>query len=452
FERRNSGYALTVHGKDLYKEVQKIDFKISALKERFIPNPDFNTFLQTTNSFYKNDISEESYVEFLNITDTLIKLKRSKAEIRKFIRFFEAFNSKKELSGKGGKIWSVDENVASLKMKKAPYLEFENVTLFLSGKNDTMQISGTSGKYYIESHKWRGKEGEVTWERVGLSSSDVYANLSSYKIDMNSNGYKADSVEFYNLDAYSEPIAGNLIDQLDGKKEKASFPKFRSFKQKFELNDLDYYLIYKGGFGMEGRTIVGSGAGYTPAKLTILRNDKKFMNLYSYDFLIRPNEIIAGKCAATVYIENDSIYHPNIILNLERESGHIQLTLSPAEAVMPPFSNTYHQLEMYADHFDCYLDSSFFEIRSRRDPDGRATFESMNYFSRARFDKMKGTMSYNPIFKMNELYLVYKKRIYTEDELTSYFGVDRIESIQTLLVILSAQGFISYDQKIKEVL
>ncbi|NCU88419.1 MAG: LysR family transcriptional regulator [Proteobacteria bacterium] len=40
FERRNSGYALTVHGKDLYKEVQKIDFKISALKERFIPNPD----------------------------------------------------------------------------------------------------------------------------------------------------------------------------------------------------------------------------------------------------------------------------------------------------------------------------------------------------------------------------------------------------------------------------
>ena len=40
FERRNSGYALTAHGKDLYKEVQKIDFKISALKERFIPNPD----------------------------------------------------------------------------------------------------------------------------------------------------------------------------------------------------------------------------------------------------------------------------------------------------------------------------------------------------------------------------------------------------------------------------
>ena len=40
FERRNSGYALTTHGKDLYKEVQKIDFKISALKERFVPNPD----------------------------------------------------------------------------------------------------------------------------------------------------------------------------------------------------------------------------------------------------------------------------------------------------------------------------------------------------------------------------------------------------------------------------
>jgi len=38
FERKNSGYSLTVHGKDLYKEVQKIDFKITALKEKFIPN------------------------------------------------------------------------------------------------------------------------------------------------------------------------------------------------------------------------------------------------------------------------------------------------------------------------------------------------------------------------------------------------------------------------------
>ncbi|MDB4848977.1 LysR family transcriptional regulator substrate-binding protein, partial [Gammaproteobacteria bacterium] len=31
---------LTTHGKDLYKEVAKIDYKISELKEKFIPNPE----------------------------------------------------------------------------------------------------------------------------------------------------------------------------------------------------------------------------------------------------------------------------------------------------------------------------------------------------------------------------------------------------------------------------
>jgi DNA-binding transcriptional LysR family regulator len=40
FERKNSGYTLTTHGKDLYKEVAKIDYKISELKEKFIPNPE----------------------------------------------------------------------------------------------------------------------------------------------------------------------------------------------------------------------------------------------------------------------------------------------------------------------------------------------------------------------------------------------------------------------------
>ena len=40
FERKNSGYTLTTHGHDLYKEVAKIDYKISELKERFIPNPE----------------------------------------------------------------------------------------------------------------------------------------------------------------------------------------------------------------------------------------------------------------------------------------------------------------------------------------------------------------------------------------------------------------------------
>jgi hypothetical protein len=420
-------------------------------KNRYIPHPDFNNLLSATNSFFQNEIDEETFVQFLSVTDTLIKLGNSKTEVKSFIKFFETFNSKKILAGKGGKEWAVDDLSYSLKMNKAPYIELEGVLLSCQGKKDTFYIDNTSGRFYIKSHKWWGREGEVTWERVGLSSSDVYANLGHYKINMDNSGYQADSVEFYNLDAQSDAIAGKLKDDLDGRGEKASFPQFRSYKRKFNLEDLDYYIEYKGGFGMEGQTIVGSGAGYNPARIVVFKDDKKFMNLYSYNFYIQPDVIKAGKCAVSIFIDQDSIYHPEMVLNIDREAAHITLTLSPEAPVITPFNDTYHQLDIYADQFDCHLDSSYFDILSYRDPDGRATFESLNYFSRKRFEKLRGNMAYNPIFKMNELYTLYQKRVYSEDELVSFFGIDRIEEIQTLLMIMATQGYIIYDTKMKEI-
>ncbi|MBI1184981.1 hypothetical protein GC194_11960 [bacterium] len=423
----------------------------SMLKAHFIPSPDFNSYLKATNSFYKNEISEFNFSEFNYTLDTLIKMKVSKAEAKSFMGFFEELNNEKVLSGKRGKQWAVDDFNYELKMKKTPYVEFSSVNLMLWGPKDTLQINNTSGRFYILKQKWWGNEGEVTWERAGLSANTVNAQLQHYRIDMNNSGYKADSVEFVNYDAFGDPILGKLEDNLDGRGVNGSNPQFKSYKRKFTLDDLDEYLIYRGGFGMEGRTIMGTGAGYSPAKLTVLREGKKFMNIYSNGFYIKPENIVASNCAVTIYIENDSISHPSLSLNLDREAAYVKLGTSPNEMVATPFYNTYHQLEIYADQFDCYLDSSYFDIRSRRDPEGRASFESLNYFSRKRFEKLRGTMSYNPLFKMNDLYALYQRRTYTEEELKSFFGVETIGAIQPLLVLMSSQGYLIYNIENKEI-
>ena len=49
------------------------------LKARYIPNPDYNLLLKSTNSFYKNEISEGNFIQFLSVLDTLIKNKTIKA-------------------------------------------------------------------------------------------------------------------------------------------------------------------------------------------------------------------------------------------------------------------------------------------------------------------------------------------------------------------------------------
>lgn len=423
----------------------------TMLKGNYIANPDFNLYLKATNSFFSNEIGDDDYVEFNRLVDTLVRIKTSKANVKKMFGFFTDLNSKKILSGKRGKTWKVSDASYSIGMKKSPYVSLENIDIALGGNKDTMRVLNTSGRYYFLKSKWWGTEGEVNWERVGLSAADVYAELKHYRIDMISNGYKADSVVFRNLDAYAEPIDGKLADQLDAGGENGSFPTFRSYKKKFTLDDLDEYLIYKGGFGMEGRRIVGTGEGYSPAVMHVLKDNKKFMTLRSNSFFIEPQKVTANATSVTVFLKGDSIFHPNLNLKIERENRYVRLSTSPQNAVQSPFSNSYHNLDMYADQLDCYLDSTYFDIRSARDPDGRASFESINYFSRKRFDQVRGNMSYNPIFKFNELFTLYQKRTYSEDELIGFFGVDKIEQIQPLLLIMTNQGYILYEPSIKEV-
>lgn len=423
----------------------------TLLKGKYIANPDFTSLLMATNSFYQNDISSDLFYDFLGAVDTMVKMKSPKAKTRKFMDFFPKMNKNGQLFGSKGKTWSVADISYTINIQQNPYLEFENVDLSLAGTKDTLLIIGTSGKYYLLNDKWWGFEGEANWARVGLYPSDVFAEFKKYRIDFKKPGYTADSVLFQNLDAYPDQIEGSFKDQLDGKGEKSAYPQFRSYQQKFKLDDLDDYLVYSGGFGMEGRKIVGSGAGYSPARLQILKDGKKFMTLTSYSFYIEPERVSAGNASVTLYVDGDSIYHPSLSIRIDREQRYLKFSTSPSNLVQSPFSNSYHRLEMYADQLECYLDSSYVDIRSVRDPEGRASFESVNYFSRKRFEKIRGNMAYNPIFKMNELYSIYQKRTYSEDEMVGFFGVDKIEQVQTLLLLLSTQGYILYDPRIKEI-
>jgi hypothetical protein len=421
-------------------------------KSRYIPHPDFTAYLRTINSFYANEIDEENLVAFNQTVDTLIGLRKGKAEVRTVMDAIYGLNKHQVLAGKKGKEWGIDHSRYTLTVSARPKVEVENVQLSLRGTTDTLLIENTGGRFNLATQTWRGHDGEVNWERVGLAPGSVYAQLGFYKIDMTAQGYSADSVEFINSDAFPGTMAGKLTDNLDGRNaKKATYPQFRSHQRKFTLDDLDDYLIYKGGFGMQGATIIGAGVGNSPAQLTILREGRKFMQLRSKDFFITPTNITASNCGLTIYIDNDSIYHSSLYLQLERDKAYLTLSLPPGAALTSPFTNTYHQLDMFADMLECYVDSSYFDISSRRDPDGLAVFESRDYFNRQRVDKLQANMGYNPLFKLNMLFTTYQRRYYPEEEIAGWFGAASVENIQPLLMVLASQGFIIYNTEMKEV-
>ena len=67
-----------------------------------------------------------------------------------------------------------------------------------SNRSGSFQISGTKGKYWIQNNKFKGVGGKVDWKDRGWSSDSVYANLSTFSIDVKESQFKADSVNFYN--------------------------------------------------------------------------------------------------------------------------------------------------------------------------------------------------------------------------------------------------------------
>lgn len=418
--------------------------------ERYNANADFIHLIRAMNAFYEKGLPDYMVEGFLNTELVMIPNFR-RTDVKDYNRFFLEFAKTGALNASRGKTWLVSRKEAEIKMAKGPYLVFSGVDLRLGAVKDTLEIENTDGQYFILAEQWYGQNGLVTWERAGLARNDVYAELDHYQLSTNSNNYTADSVSFVNYDAYGDAIEGKLEDQTHSKGENGPYPRFTSYRNNFTMSDLEDFLEYKGGFGMEGKTIIGSGTEYNPAVLTVSDNGQKRMRLESFTFYMNPDAIKAGNTAVTVYVDNDSIIHPNLFIKLDRKNRVFRFNTTPSALSQTPFSNTYHKLEMYVDQMEWPMDSGYIDLRTVRDPDGRAAFESSNFFSRKRFDKLRANMTYHPLLKMGNLFHLYQKYTYTEEEVAGFFGADDIEQIQTLLGLLNTQGFILYNTQNKTI-
>jgi len=186
FERRNSGYALTVHGKDLYKEVQKIDFKISALKEKFIPNPDL---MDGKLVVYKQSEGGK------NMTDIITKLRKKYPNLNIHImNHADSSDLTTEMYDIGfiGTTSPPEDSIATL-------LGEMNMHIYAS-KEYLKKIKN------VDDFEW------VTYKRNDSSDTDFIVNnfFSNPKIIISSNSYQ---------DAHAFVASGNgatFLTDLDG--------------------------------------------------------------------------------------------------------------------------------------------------------------------------------------------------------------------------------------------
>ncbi len=324
---------------------------------------------------------------------------------------------------------------------------FNRINLMAFNHIDTLIISNTSGILNPLSSSWSGKGGRVTWKRAGLDEDDPYATLGSYSIDLTRSEYNADSALFtYNL-YFQSPIAGKLTDRVltTNNAKDASYPRFTSYRQEFSLSGIYEDVDYEGGLGMEGAKLIGSGGEQSNARLYFYRNGERWLTAESLYFVFRPQGTSSTSSRILFYIENDSVFHPDMQLNYIDNIRELSVNQNQKVISRSPWYNQYHQVDMSFAQLLWKIDDNEMRLTMPRASSiGNASFESLNLFDRNQYHSLQGMDANHPLLLLRNF---GRRNDLQEFQAEDYGRFLRrpLPQIRRQLLELTLQGFIFYD-------
>jgi hypothetical protein len=327
-------------------------------------------------------------------------------------------------------------------------IQFSATDLICYTYGDSVTIYNTKGIYFPLLSHWAGQEGSVNWLRAGLDPGQIYADLHDYQVQMKYSRFVADSVDFYYKKYFSSSLSGRYTDmtQADISESRASYPRFESYEKQIFIPNLFRNIDYMGGFSMEGAKIIGSGSLSGDAHLVIKKDEKELMRLKSKVFIIYPDMINAASTSITIYYENDSIFHPGLQMKYLDEKKELTLSRDQQLRVFSPWFDSYHKIEIYCEEFSWNLGESKIDFGMMRGPNqqGKAVFESSNYYTLGRYDKLQGIDKQNPLAIFKKFSELKKKKEFTLEELCLYMQRPP-EQVESQILNLTTRGFLIYD-------
>jgi hypothetical protein len=411
------------------------------------PFPDLYNYISALNAFKESDQADEIFAEWFAVLNGLLKSKNS----RHFLVFVEqsiALFGEDMIYKSQTAQWKVVHPEYHMKFDSVPVITFRPATLVCYSNKDSLVIYGTTGVLYPLDTRWIGSGGRVDWQRAGLDPDKVFANLRKYRIQLKFAKFDADSVEFFNKKFFSFSLNGRCSDKVlaNVSEENALYPTFTSYDKKIGIKNLFKNIDYLGGFAMEGAKIMGPGSATEDARLVFRRNNTDFIKIFSKLFVIRTDRINSAKASITLYHENDSIYNPILTMKYIDEKKELTLTRDERVTMISPWYDSWHQIEIYCESLTWKLNEPRinFEMMKGPNQEGRAVFESANYFSMQRYEKLQGIDEMNPLYILRKFSEKYKTRNFTLDQIVTYFQRPT-EQVEAQLLTLSYKGFLIYD-------
>lgn len=436
------------------------------LEKKLKPYPELYDYVFSMYALVNSKQSAESVEAWHKTVDNMLDARNVK-KFKDFIALSSTFFSERILTQKTNYTWYYEGGSFSFDSDGKAFFILTGGNLVCRVDNrddraarknpfvDSILVENTDGVFDPFLQKWEGRKGKITWEKVGLSRNNTYAEIENYSIALKSSNFTADSVLFH-TPLFAQPILGKFTDRafISNREEDKLFPQFFSYNNKLTIKNIKPNMDFAGGFAMKGANFEGFGSNLEPAVLTIFQENKPFIVAKSELFVVNDAKIFAEQTKFWMKIaEQDSITHPGAILIYTSENKTFEIQRTASGVGQSPFRNSYHELDMYIPKIIwsegikvLNFDFSFGMSQDQR----VARLESNNYFNSRQYSQIQGLSSIHPLVAILDYSYKNDKQLIPEGAAATALG-KTTEQAKPLLLDLASQGFINYDTEKKAI-
>ncbi|MFB6258731.1 MAG: hypothetical protein ABEH38_08560 [Flavobacteriales bacterium] len=443
------------NGDKISSAQRKMVYNVSdrMLQERKDAFPHFENYLLAVLSYIKAERSDKGFKKWNEVLVELLKGRNR----RKFDEFLEGsrdlFAENIVYRSRSTK-WKAETDRYIFKTEQGdPVIRFPDLTLKCYAKGDSSVIYNTQGSFYPSDDKWQGKGGKVTWERAGMDSSETYALLRDYSIRVRSPRFNADSVKFHNP-YFDRPLQGELREMVRAgtKGKEARYPRFQSYDARLSIDGIVKGVDYEGGLTMQGAKLRGSGTKDQKAFLFFHRKGKEVLQLSSNNFSIEPDMISSKDARVLIHIEEDSITHPTLRMKFDRKERLLTLIRDDKGLSKTPYYNSYHKLDMYFEALYWNIDDPLMRMGHLKGAaQKKASFESLDYFSKKRYNALQGIVQKrgsHPLAQLQQMTDKVGSNRFRTKEFARHIGLPT-KQVHKMILEYSTKGFVQYNAEEK---
>lgn len=439
---------------------QVISLANNLLDRKVLAIPHMSGFLHSILMFGKSNHAKDSFDAWLKGLSTVSEVvSASPSQLyHLFLNTQVLLDSSNVIYKTLGHSWEVFPREFKFASGPALVAKVSKSTLLCKTRVDTIQVKETAGSLNLLTGIWSGKGGTVTWEKNGYAANEVYAKLQRYTVLFDQDGFKADTVAYFNKTYFRSSLEGELSMKIENgiAGDIMTYPRFKTYQQRYSISNLYNNVDFDGGIEVKGARLLGIGSRENPAEVIFKRVNSEgktydFIKAVTRSVIMKKAELRATNAQVTVSLNGDSLFHSNIDLLYNDSKKEAMLVPNNLLLSNSPYYDSYHKLSISTDQIEWKIGSNSLVISGGYGATlNRANFESENFFNIDYFDNLMGRDQQHPVFALRNFAHRMGKKPLTAQAFAVFLHKNITET-KMLLMQIAQMGYIFYDIENEEI-